>query len=298
MHRFDVFLSYKSEDHAWVERLKSALIARGVTVWLDKDQIRPGDRFVTAIESGLETSNALALIVTPECLKSGWVLDEYSRALALSNDGTIRLIPLILRNAQLPGFLSNRQHVDFRNPATFEQDVDRLVWPGLTGKRVKWFPIYRSRGQDQWDRLFAAAKSLGLEFDFGNDVDRAKPHYFDKEANLRGTDRLVVVADIFDSRAKNTKDCRSPISQYIELIFDLRGKTKNTSAEIVFVLYHHGDAWSNVTEARSIDSETRSRLMHYFTLRTDLTSEALRESLLATWHGVQRELLQAERIAQ
>jgi len=46
---FDVFLSYKSEDEAWVRGLKAALCARGLQVWLDRDEILPGDRLVQAV---------------------------------------------------------------------------------------------------------------------------------------------------------------------------------------------------------------------------------------------------------
>jgi hypothetical protein len=35
--KFDIFLSCKSEDHPWVDRLKGALQHRGVRVWVDKD---------------------------------------------------------------------------------------------------------------------------------------------------------------------------------------------------------------------------------------------------------------------
>src|SRR5262245_37893596 len=112
MKQFDVFLSYKSDDHSWVESLKTALQVRGVRVWLDKDQIRPGDKFVRALEQGIDTSRAVALVATPASISSGWVEDEYSRALSLSNQGQLQLIPLLLRRAKLPGFLSNRQCID------------------------------------------------------------------------------------------------------------------------------------------------------------------------------------------
>lgn len=164
MYQFDVFLSYKSQDHNWVESLKESLELRGVRVWLDRDQIRPGDQFVRALENGLETSRAVALVITPKSLSSGWVQDEYSRAVSLANQRQLQLIPVLLRNAELPGFLSNRQNVDFRDDSTFEQNVDRLVWPGVTGKRVIWFPVYGRYESDRWKRLFSIAKQEGMEF--------------------------------------------------------------------------------------------------------------------------------------
>ena len=80
VRRFDVFLSYNSVDSAWVIRLKTALETRGLKVWIDKDEIRPGDRFVEALEMGIESCNAVILVVSAGALSSSWVTDEYHRA--------------------------------------------------------------------------------------------------------------------------------------------------------------------------------------------------------------------------
>jgi TIR domain len=53
---FDVFLSYSRTDETWVVRLKSALVERGFQVWVDRDDIQAGERFVRAIESAMKTS--------------------------------------------------------------------------------------------------------------------------------------------------------------------------------------------------------------------------------------------------
>src|SRR5207248_4128096 len=82
--QFDVFLSYSSKDNTWVNRLKEALQNQGLQVWLDHDQIRPGDLFTGVLERGLEESKAVALIVSPESMVSGWVEEEYRRALTLA----------------------------------------------------------------------------------------------------------------------------------------------------------------------------------------------------------------------
>ena len=39
----DVFLSHSSVDKPWVIKLKNDLLRYGVSVWLDKDEIRPGE---------------------------------------------------------------------------------------------------------------------------------------------------------------------------------------------------------------------------------------------------------------
>ncbi len=135
MPHFDVFLSYSSVDRVWTEKLKDDLGRYGVTVWLDKDKIRPGDMFVGALEQALKESLVVALIVSPDSVASGWVEEEYHRALQLTKDKLpLRLIPVVLRDAELPGFLQIRQPVDFRNPSEYSLKIAELVW-GIKGEK-------------------------------------------------------------------------------------------------------------------------------------------------------------------
>ncbi len=136
--KYHVFLSHNSVDKPWVNRLKDALEARGLKVWLDQYEIRPGDLFVDALEKGLESSRTVALIISPEAMQSGWVDEEYNRAIGLAQDKNekIRLIPVILRTAKLPGFLSGRNWVDFTNETSFDESMEKLIW-GITGKRPR-----------------------------------------------------------------------------------------------------------------------------------------------------------------
>ena len=54
-------------------------------------------------------------------------VEECAPAIALANTRSLRVVPIILRDAPLPGFLASRQHVDFRDDLAFEANVDRLV---------------------------------------------------------------------------------------------------------------------------------------------------------------------------
>ena len=169
---FDIFISYKSENISWVNRLKQSLQNRGVKVWLDKDQIRPGDLFAEALENGIQMSRSMGLVITPESLTSNWVREEYYRALSLVNEDNLHLIPILLEKAELPGFLKGRQYIDFTDENAYEYNVDRLVWPGITGKRIvvawvlpsdiqqKYHPHYRYQYKNQLHDLVG---TLGVE---------------------------------------------------------------------------------------------------------------------------------------
>ena len=134
--QFQVFISYNSIDEDWVQRLKNALVAKGVTVWLDKERIRPGDLVASALEIGLEQSESVALVVSKKTMESGWVQMEYYRALGLFADRKtqLRLIPVIRSTgAKLPGFLQIFSAVDFSDKRKFSENVE-LLRRGITGE--------------------------------------------------------------------------------------------------------------------------------------------------------------------
>jgi hypothetical protein len=131
-----VFLSHNSIDKPWVVQLKDDLIRYGLKVWLDKDEIRPGDLFAEALEAALENCKAIALIISPQAMDSGWVKEEYYRALSLSKDKRLplQLIPVILREAEVPGFVKSRNWIDFRDESKYSENVWQLVW-GILGDK-------------------------------------------------------------------------------------------------------------------------------------------------------------------
>lgn len=161
---FDVFLSHNSNDKPWVINLKESLKSRGLKVWLDSDEIRPGDRFIDALEKGIEESQCVAIVVSPEAMASGWVKEEYSRAMSLAQDKhqPLQLIPVLLRTAELPGFLANRSWVDFRDGKVFEDALDRLVW-GITGEKPLGSPTNRRIDETQKSNLRDNAEAQELE---------------------------------------------------------------------------------------------------------------------------------------
>lgn len=134
--KFDVFLSHHSGDKAWVIKLKNALEAKDITVWLDKDEIKPGDLFAKALEEGLRASKNIAFVISPTSIKSKWVEEEYYRAISLSKlkKQPSNLIPIIYKMARIPDFLSSRNWVDFRDESEYEKSVEQLIW-GITGKK-------------------------------------------------------------------------------------------------------------------------------------------------------------------
>ena len=70
--QFDVFLSHSAKDKAVVRELAARLQRDGVRVWLDEEQIKPGDSIPAKIEAGLEHSRVLVLCMSANAFGSDW----------------------------------------------------------------------------------------------------------------------------------------------------------------------------------------------------------------------------------
>jgi hypothetical protein len=90
--QFDVFLSHSAKDKAVVRELAARLKKDGVRVWLDEDQIKPGDSIPAKIEEGLEHSRVLVLCMSANAFGSDWAqLEAYAVMLVIrTSDGEIR----------------------------------------------------------------------------------------------------------------------------------------------------------------------------------------------------------------
>jgi hypothetical protein len=301
---FDIFLSYKSEDSEWVTTLKKDLQRRGVQVWLDRDEIRPGDLFVGALEDGLASSRSVGLVVTPESIASGWVKEEYSRALSLVKESSLQLIPLILKDAELPGFIKSRHFVDFRNNDLYESEVNKLVWPGITGESITFYSIHRVNGGGPfpWPALEKIISENGFSTS-GSDYCRYSMKDRINNLNVEGK-RIVSIVDIFEDwpwRERSVEEA----SYYANTIFEIREITKDKSNEVVFILYNHPDAFFEAKH--TLKPEVVARFKHYFSIPKlfddypycDISLEnkqMLESSFRSVWYKVQGELLRTSRL--
>jgi hypothetical protein len=145
---FDVFLSYHSGDADWVEGLKAALASKGIRVWIDSEQIRPGDLFPGALARAIGGVQCVVLILSPGSVASAWVEEEFNLALARR----CRVIGALIDEVEPPGFLEGRTWIDFRDSAQFHECVDQLVF-GIRGKRSDdatphITPLYRDASRE------------------------------------------------------------------------------------------------------------------------------------------------------
>ncbi|MCU1634338.1 MAG: hypothetical protein JWM61_2990 [Micrococcaceae bacterium] len=92
---WDVFLSHASEDKADVALpLAEALERRGVTVWLDKAELRIGDSLRRRIDRGIRSSRFATIILSESYFSKGWPQYELDGIVTLTVGGQQNLLPI------------------------------------------------------------------------------------------------------------------------------------------------------------------------------------------------------------
>lgn len=120
-----VFLSHAHQDADFARRLAADLREEGRPVWLAPDSIRPGEKWVEAIERGLAESGVFLLVLSPEATASRWVRTEAAAAIDLEHEGAVRVIPLDVAAAAPPLLWRQYQYVSFRD--SYEAGLDALL---------------------------------------------------------------------------------------------------------------------------------------------------------------------------
>ena len=123
-----VFLCHNGKDKSFVRRLATDLSLAGATVWLDEAEIKLGDSLLGKIEEGICGSEYLAVVLSPNSIKSEWVKRELQIALTKEiAQKKVRVLPLLYRDCQIPAFLSDKVYADFRDEDNYSVGIEMLV---------------------------------------------------------------------------------------------------------------------------------------------------------------------------
>ncbi len=123
--KYDVFLSYSSNDKPALRELADKLRGDGLRVWLDDWEIRPGDMIGKRIEEGLESSRVLVLAMSSNALQSEWSqLESWMFRFRDPANKERRFIPLRLDDTEITDALKQFAYVDWRNKS--EPEYKRL----------------------------------------------------------------------------------------------------------------------------------------------------------------------------
>lgn len=118
-----VFISYSKQDIDFARHLRRLLAAQGFSVWLDESRLAPSSRWWTEIESNIERSAALIVIMSPHARDSDWVEREILYAERLNKP----IFPVLLSGEDWPR-LANLQYADMR------QGLNAALPPSLAAR--------------------------------------------------------------------------------------------------------------------------------------------------------------------
>jgi hypothetical protein len=102
------FLSYARLDERPALRIADALIAAGVSVWVDQYDIRPSQHWDRAVETAVRGCEGMIVILSPRSADSSNVADEVSVAL----DGHKDIIPILIETCTPPLRMTRMQFID------------------------------------------------------------------------------------------------------------------------------------------------------------------------------------------
>ncbi len=120
-YSYDVFLSYGARDSELAQQIYNEILSAGGKVFLAKKNIEPGSDFALEIRNALKESLEVWILVSPNSVKSEWVISEWGAAWVLGK----KIIPILFRCApeSLPIRLQRLQCIDFHKYQNLVKDL-------------------------------------------------------------------------------------------------------------------------------------------------------------------------------
>ncbi|MCX8499396.1 MAG: toll/interleukin-1 receptor domain-containing protein [Caulobacteraceae bacterium] len=123
-----VFLSHSHDDKPLARRLAADLRISGHSIWLDEAEINIGDSLIQKIRDGIDQVDFVIAIISSSSIESEWVKNEIDLASNREiNEKRIIVLPLLVSDVDLPGFLKGKFFGDFRNLENYDDSFLLLL---------------------------------------------------------------------------------------------------------------------------------------------------------------------------
>lgn len=123
-----IFLSHNSNDKPFVRKLAADLESHGIRCWIDEAEIKIGDSLVQKIREGIDAVDYVAVVLTNNSINSPWVQREIDVSINKEILGkNIKVLPLMLEQCELPGFLLGKFYADFTTTDKYPETLKRLI---------------------------------------------------------------------------------------------------------------------------------------------------------------------------
>ena len=96
MSKWDVFISHAKEDKEdFVDSLVHALYEKGIPIWYDSEQLKPGFSIRRGIDQGLKNSKYAIVILSEAYFRKEWTKKELDYLFSRDSDGMRRIFPVL-----------------------------------------------------------------------------------------------------------------------------------------------------------------------------------------------------------
>lgn len=136
----DVFISYSRKNAAFIQKVHQELVAQGLDVWLDTEDILGGSSWRKEVSDALDASANVAFFMSPasvisrECHQELWYAkNNNKRIIPLIYEGEYDALQLAWRTAQVPHaqengvVLENTNSLSFRESDNLNEALKRLT---------------------------------------------------------------------------------------------------------------------------------------------------------------------------
>lgn len=128
--QLQIFLSCASVDIPKVRQLYQRLQKEGFNLWLDKEDLFPGQDWRREVDKAINRSDIALFCFSPTSARPGSVIQREVRyALDLADEqaeGAIFIIPIMLEECDLPGRLQNVQSISLSRENGYERLLKAL----------------------------------------------------------------------------------------------------------------------------------------------------------------------------
>ena len=125
-HERVVFISHSSNDKPFVRKLAADLVASGVKIWIDEQNILVGDSIPEKIAQGLAESDFFLIVVSQNSANSEWVKKELSGAIVQEIERRkVTVLPIRPDTAPMPATIKDRSYADFSH--SYEDGLEKLL---------------------------------------------------------------------------------------------------------------------------------------------------------------------------
>ncbi len=111
-----IFISYSHQDKAFVDELAKQLVRHHVNIWLDRWELSIGDSILEQVQSAIDESSALLVVLSQASVKSEWCKRELSSGLLKElEERRVFVMPVLLDDCDIPLFARGKLYADFRS---------------------------------------------------------------------------------------------------------------------------------------------------------------------------------------